>query len=93
MLETLIPRAGGYTASFYRTAAGAELDLVLQKGARTIAFEIKVSSTPAVQRGFWNAVEDLQPDEVCVVGPVQEAYPLAPGVMVRPPRRGFADDL
>ena len=56
---------------------------MLQKGARTVAFEIKASSTPSVQKGFWNAVEDLQPDEVCIVGPVRESYPLANDVMVR----------
>ncbi len=84
VIENLIAHAPGYRPSFYRTAAGAEIDLVLQKGTRTFAFEIKASSTPAVQKGFWNAVEDLQPDDVCVVGPVHEAYPLANDVMVRP---------
>ena len=83
-LENLIAHAPGYRPSFYRTANGAEVDLVLQKGARTVAFEIKASSTPSVQKGFWNAVEDLQPDEVCIVGPVRESYPLANDVMVRP---------
>jgi len=79
----------GYTPSFYRSAQGAEIDLVLQKGSSTIAFEVKASSTPAVQRGFWNAVEDVQPDDVCVIGPVEEAYPLADGVMVRPLREAL----
>jgi len=89
VIENLISHARGYTPSFYRSAQGAEIDLVLQKGSSTIAFEVKASSTPAVQRGFWNAVEDVQPDDVCVIGPVEEAYPLADGVMVRPLREAL----
>ena len=84
VIENLIAHARGWAPSFYRTAAGAELDLVLQKANRKLAFEIKASSTPAVQRGFWNAVEDLQPEEVCVIGPVEEPYPLTQDIMVRP---------
>ncbi len=89
VIENLISHARGYMPSFYRSARGAELDLVLQKGSKTIAFEVKASSTPTVQRGFWNAIEDIQPDEVCVIGPVEEAYPLAGGVMVRPLREAL----
>jgi len=55
-------------------------------GSTTLAFEIKASSSPTVQRGFWTAIEDVQPDEISVIGPVAEAYPLSNGVMVRPLR-------
>jgi len=89
VIENLIAHARGYTPSFYRSAQGAEIDLVLQKGSTTLAFEIKASSTPTVQRGFWTAIEDVQPDEVSVIGPVAEAYPLANGVMVRPLREAL----
>jgi predicted AAA+ superfamily ATPase len=89
VVENLIAHARGYTPPFYRSAEGAELDLVLQKGSSTIAFEVKASSTPAVQRGFWNALEDIQPDDVCVIGTAREAYPLAHGVMVRPLREAL----
>jgi len=31
---------------FYRSSAGAEIDLILEKGGRRLAVECKVSTTP-----------------------------------------------
>ena len=73
------------TAGFYRTAAGAELDLVVEQGGQRIGFEIKLSTAPAVTRGFWNACEDLKPTRTYVVAPVLQAYPLAEKVEVISP--------
>ncbi|MDP1652019.1 MAG: ATP-binding protein [Rhodocyclaceae bacterium] len=73
------------TSGFYRTAAGAELDLVVEQGARRIGFEIKLSSAPTVTRGFWNACEDLGLTRAYVVAPVLEPYPLAANVEVISP--------
>jgi predicted AAA+ superfamily ATPase len=70
--------------SFYRTQAGAELDLVLERGRRRIAVEAKASRAPEPSRGFWSAVEDLGITEAYVVAPVSDAYPLASGVAVIP---------
>ena len=70
--------------SFYRTAAGAELDLVVELPDRKIGIEIKFSSTPKPARGFWQALEDLRIDEAYVIAPVAQGYPLAPGVNVLP---------
>ncbi len=66
----------------YRTAAGAEIDLVAQVGGRTLAFEIKLSSAPKPARGFWQALADVRPDQAYVVAPVARAYSLADGVQV-----------
>ncbi len=74
----------GWEPSFYRTRAGAELDLVLERGQRRIAVEAKVSSAPRPTRGFWTALEDLGITEAYVVAPVAEPYPLAPGAAVLP---------
>ena len=46
VIENLIAHARGYTPPFYRSAEGAELDLVLQEGSSTIALEVKASSPP-----------------------------------------------
>lgn len=73
------------TAGFYRTAAGAELDLVVEHAGRRTGFEIKLSTAPTLTRGFWNACEDLGLDRAYVVAPVLEAYPLAENVEVIPP--------
>ena len=70
--------------SFYRTAAGAELDLVIERGARKIAIEIKFSSAPKPVRGFWQALQDLQIDRAFVVAPVLRRYPLDEHVDVVP---------
>ena len=38
--------------SFYRTAAGAELDVVVEMGQKRLVFEVKFSSAPKVTKGF-----------------------------------------
>ena len=63
-------------SSFYRTTAGAEIDLVLQMpGGALWAIEIKRSLAPRLDRGFHHAREDLQPDRSFVVYPGIERYP------------------
>lgn len=71
---------------FYRTAAGSELDLVVDNGSERIGYEIKLSSAPKPARGFWNACEDLGLTRAYVVAPVLEAFPLATSVEVIPPQ-------
>lgn len=70
--------------SFYRTASGAEIDVVAQRGKRRIGFEIKFSSAPAPSKGFWSAIEDLKLEQAFIVAPVASGYPLAPNVEVVP---------
>lgn len=68
-------------ASFYRTAAGAEIDLVLEfPGAETWAIEIKRGLAPRLDRGFHHAREDLKPARAFVVYSGAERYPLTDGV-------------
>jgi len=83
-MENILASASGYEASFYRTGAGAEIDLVLRRGRRVLAFELKSATVPRVSKGFWNALEDIEPDDAFVVAPVKEPYPLKNGVMVTP---------
>jgi len=83
-MENIIASAKNYAASFYRTSAGAEIDLILRKGRRTLAFELKSSTVPKVSKGFWNALDDISPDEAYVVAPVNASYPIKEGVMVSP---------
>jgi predicted AAA+ superfamily ATPase len=74
----------GAQMGFYRTAAGAELDLVVELGQRKIGIEIKFSAAPKPARGFWQSLRDLAIDEAFVVAPVARRYPLAPEVEVLP---------
>lgn len=69
---------------FCRTAAGTELDLVIEQGARKLGVEIKFSSAPKPTKGFWQALQDLQIDCAYVVAPVPRRYPLVEGVEVIP---------
>lgn len=69
---------------FYRTAAGAELDVVLTTGSRRVGFEFKFSSAPKPTKGFWQALQDLEIERAYVVAPVERRYPLAENVEVIP---------
>jgi len=45
---------------------------------------LKSSTVPIVSTGFRNALADIYPDEVYVVAPVKESYPMKGGVRVSP---------
>jgi predicted AAA+ superfamily ATPase len=70
------------TLGYYRTAAGAEIDLVVEHRGRRIGFEVKFSAAPRPTRGFWHALADLQLAQAYVVAPVPRRYPLASQVEV-----------
>ena len=69
-----------YEAYFYKTTQGAELDLILIKGDRKIAFELKVSDAPKLTKGFWNAIEDTKPNITYVVSPMSDKYPVSENI-------------
>jgi predicted AAA+ superfamily ATPase len=71
-------------ASFYRTAAGAEVDLLLELpgGRAPWAIEIKRSLAPRVEKGFHSARADLAPERSLVIYPGEGGYPLAAGLEV-----------
>lgn len=79
VVESLIAAAPeGTEASFYRTSAGAEIDLVLQlPGGERWAIEIKRGLAPKLSKGFHLACEDLQPTERFVVYGGDETYSLS----------------
>jgi len=73
------------TPWFYRTSAGAEIDLLLEKNnGNCIAIEIKRSLNPAVSRGFYNGCEDTKASKSYVVYPGHERYPLSQTVEAVP---------
>ena len=89
-IENILAFASHYEPSFYRTSAGAEIDLILRRGRQTLAFELKSSTVPRVSKGFWSALDDLSPEKAYVVAPVEESYPLKEGVMVVPLQEAVA---
>lgn len=67
----------GTQAYFYRSSAGAEIDLVLELPKRQRwAIEIKRSSAPSVSKGFHIAAGDLKASSKFVVHAGAESYPL-----------------
>ena len=72
------------TSSFYRTSAGAEIDLILEFGLQRWAVEIKHSSAPSPSRGFHEGCRDIQATRQIVVYPGMETYTIRNGVEVLP---------
>ena len=86
VIESLLAAAPARTeAWFYRTAAGAEIDLLLTlPDGRLWAIEIKRSLAPKVDRGFHHACADLEPERRLFVYAGTEVYPLGDGVEAIP---------
>ncbi len=84
VIENLLSVAPPETqAGFYRTSAGAEMDLVLDlPGGERWAIEIKRGHAPTLGRGFHHACEDLQPHRTFVVFSGDAGYPMPGGVEV-----------
>ncbi|NJM81224.1 MAG: ATP-binding protein [Tabrizicola sp.] len=75
----------GTQAQFYRSGAGAEVDLVLTlPGGAVWAVEVKRNLAPKVERGFHHACEDLNPARRIVVYPGTETFPMGNGIEVMP---------
>ena len=77
-IENLIAAAGPQcTPCTYRTHAGAEIDLLLEKaGQPWMAIEIKRASAPTLSKGFGVACEDLGLAQRYVVYPGAERFPM-----------------
>jgi predicted AAA+ superfamily ATPase len=86
VIETLAATApAGTQLNFYRTAAGAEIDLLLTlPGQRLWAVEIKRSLTPKLEKGFYLACDDLGVQRRIVVYPGAERFPLGAEAMPLP---------
>ena len=84
VIETLIAAAGPRsTPLHYRTADGAEIDLVIERaGKPAFAIEVERSSAPVVSPGFHRAADDIGAARRLVVAPVEGRYPVKGGAEV-----------
>lgn len=85
VIENIVSAAPQHTkTSFYRTTQGSEMDLVLELGGKegTWAIEVKHGLSPKLQKGFYNAMNDIEPDKTFVVYSGDEQYPLNADVEV-----------
>ena len=80
-IENILAVASSFAQpSFYRTSAGAEIDLVLDGPKGLTAIEIKRSLAPTISKGFYQAIQDIQPARSFVVYAGDERFPLKSGI-------------
>lgn len=73
----------GVTPWFYRTSAGAEIDLVLEfNHQKRFAIEIKHSLSPTLTKGFYLGCEDIKATQCFVVYTGTEKYQINKDVTV-----------
>ena len=83
VIEHLLSHAPeGAQPHFYRTAAGAELDLVIETGGRLEVFEAKFGLSPTLSKGYHHALADLGVSRGRIVYSGTESYVLAPNAEV-----------
>ncbi len=78
VIETLITASpDGTEAHYYRTSNGTEVDLLLTLPKGDLwAIEVKRSSAPKIERGFYSACADLKPQRRFLVYSGSERFPL-----------------
>jgi predicted AAA+ superfamily ATPase len=81
-LETLFSvRPWRSSAFFYRTAGGAEIDLVVEHSDGSIwAVEVKRGLSGKAERGFYQGCEDVKPARAFVVHAGDDRYPMTEGI-------------
>jgi hypothetical protein len=91
-LEQVLRLARPDEAYFWATHQGAELDLLMLKGARRVGVEFKRADSPHVTRSMSIAAEDLRLDALYVVYPGDKRFRLAPGIEAVPLWAALAGD-
>ena len=84
VIENLLATAPERTiASFYRTAAGAEIDLVLEIPDHGLwAIDIKRGLSARPEKGFHDACEDLKPKRRLLVNSGNERYRISEAIEI-----------
>lgn len=67
---------------FYRTANGAEMDIVMTLNNKVFAIECKATVSPTLSRGSYNAIEDIVPAATFIAAPIKEGWRLKSGIEV-----------
>jgi len=82
VIENIINQFSGFEPFYYRNANGNEIDLVLVKGNKKIAVEVKASTAPKITKGFHIAIDDIKADKAFVVADVEHSYPAKNDIMI-----------
>jgi predicted AAA+ superfamily ATPase len=83
VIEQLLARLPRANADYWRTQAGAELDLLLL-GPRRIGIEIKRADAPTLTPSIASALKDLELHRLFVIYPGSTRYALHQKVEVLP---------
>lgn len=83
-LEQVLRLTGERNAFFWGTHAGAELDLLVEKGGKRWGFEFKMDDAPSLTKSMRMALGDLKLEHLWVVHPGEAAYSLDKKVDVIP---------
>lgn len=91
-IEQILAMMPTRDAYFWRTHAGAELDLLVSIKGKQYGFEFKLSDAPGTTRSMHVALESLGLEKIFVIYPGSKTYPLAPKIEARPLAqfKGFA---
>ena len=81
VIENIVGNMPDWTPYFYRTATGDEMDLILLRGNKKIAVECKASTAPQLTKGWWKALEDINPDKAFVIAPISGGAYLLNGLV------------
>lgn len=84
VIEQLLARLAQPRAYYWRTQAGAELDLLLFIKSRRFGIEIKRADAPTMTPSMASALESLQLHRLLVVYPGSTRYALAKRIEVMP---------
>jgi len=83
VIEQIMSAAPSLDYSFYRTAQGAEADLIIDfRHGQMWVVEIKRSSAPTVSKGFHQAAVDVNAHRKILVAPVEHTYQMKDNVQV-----------
>lgn len=67
---------------YYRTSNGVEMDFVVTLRGKIYAVECKTSTAPSLQKGTYNAIEDINPNNVYVVAPIDSSYSINENIQI-----------
>lgn len=80
VIDQVLALLGNPNAYFWATHQGAELDLLVMRGARRLGFEVKLTDAPSVTKSMTIAFDDLGLSQLWVIHPGRESYALGPRI-------------
>lgn len=76
--------AADRAAYYYKTHAGAELDLLLIRKGKRFGFEFKYETAPRSTKSRHIVIEDLRLDHLWIIYPGETSYRLSENIEVLP---------